>query len=95
MVILCTNNWRRLWEANKKLCQQTTIAPRNKGSRISTLANHPDEETSNRATTTLDAAIMMAEMEKRIGEQKDQAAAAMQTMQKRFERQMQAIRNEN
>ena len=82
------NNWRRLWEKYKKLCQQTTMAARNKGSRISTSANHPDEETSNQAATAMDTMIMMAEMEKRMEEQRNQAVAAMETMQKRFEGQM-------
>ena len=89
------NNWRRLWEEYKKLCQQTTMAPRNKGSRISTSANHPEEETSNRAATAMDATIMMAEMERRMEEQRNQAAAAMEAMQKRLEGQKQVIINEN
>ena len=71
------------------------MAPRNKGFRISTSANHPEEETSNRAATAMDTMIMMAEMERRMEEQRNQAAAAMEAMQKRLEGQMQVIRNEN
>ena len=52
------------------------MAPRNKGSRISTSATHQDEEISNHATPAVDAAVLIAEMMKHLEEQKNQAAAA-------------------
>ena len=71
------------------------MAPRNKGSRISTLTTRQDEEVSNHATLTIDVVAIIAEMMNRMEEQKNQANTAIEAMKKQFEEQIQAVRKEN